>query len=394
MRAGGVRACASAAATTLAALGGALAVSRASAASPGEEAEFRAWARPPAQHDSAVDAVPAVDGELGDRARSGARGGRLTWALEPSGSFWAARGRMASADEDGPNPQRILLFGFGDTPAADRVRLDDSFLRVRFEDSRALRMDLVAGALDEPLRADVEPEGLVFARNVDLDGALVRSALYPREGTKITGTFGAFLLRDGAPKRTPKLFAGQLGFDTWLTDSLDLGVRASGYQYRSIDGGSSRGSDSSREDRARMGELFAYASFEGSDQWPVLLYGRALMNFGADSGDSGERSSSQSDSAYAVGLEAGSASKLLKLGVGYFRVEPRAMPLGLADRDFRSDFMNREGLRVTASRKFGASAELTLALFATETVRRDFGDFDLFPAADRKAQIGLRFSFY
>jgi hypothetical protein len=104
------------------------------------------------------------------------------------------------------------------------------------------------------------------------------------------------------------------------------------------------------------------------------------------------------DMAFGAGFEIGNASKLVRFGLGYFRVEANGVVAQFTDSDALEGFTNREGLVFFASRKLTASSELRLTLYDAEEIRDRGGPMGPFAMslvnADRKkAQVDLLFAF-
>ena len=147
------------------------------------------------------------------------------------------------------------------------------------------------------------------------------------------------------------------------------------------------------------------------DKWLVVVYflfvfgfgsyfGRYIKNFTADDGyctlfdtasgnalptdctgpgatvpaggvNVGEGLVDDDDTAWGVGVEAGSSTKWLKLGFGYFHIQTNAIMSMFGDSDLLDGFTNRQGWVAYGSRTVARNTELKLAYYTARHIESD-----------------------
>ena len=149
--------------------------------------------------------------------------------------------------------------------------------------------------------------------------------------------------------------------------------------------------------KARVGDLSAFVGTDLSANWPVMIYGRYVMNFTADSGSctlldndtDGEADDvrcdgtgmplfgaleervSDEDGAWTAGIELGSSEKIAKIGFAYFHVETNSVMSMFTDSNILDGFTNRRGWVIYGGRKLGPNTEFKFAYYKTNYIEND-----------------------
>jgi hypothetical protein len=292
--------------------------------------------------------------------------------------------RLASGASDLRSTNTSFGEGADDEFTPDGIFFDRAFVELVLQDDRRMQTKLIAGKVANPFVGKVGPDFVVFDNDINMEGAHLTTSFNLGENTKIHATLGSFVIDEVAAEGDPSLYGGQLGFET-KSGALSLGIRASTYQYRSLD--SNRGLAPARipafqsrafasgnlssafdDGKVRMGETFAYAQFGMSEAFPLLVYATAVKNFTADSQIINGIDVDEEDMAYGFGFELGSASRFVKLGIGYFRVEANSVIAQFTDSDLFDGFTNRQGFVLYASRKMGQNTEFRLTAFDSDDI--------------------------
>src|SRR5262249_13082890 len=148
-------------------------VSTAGAASD-DEPEITATARRPQPEVRA----PADLGPLGTAPRDRARRGPLDQESPSESLPWFTAWWTSLASGGGTSPGRGTAAAYAEF-ASERSASDGGRVKLQLQDWNVLSTSFVAGELDAPLSDSVEPELLVLGRSAALDGAYLRSSLYP-----------------------------------------------------------------------------------------------------------------------------------------------------------------------------------------------------------------------
>jgi hypothetical protein len=306
--------------------------------------------------------------------------------------------RLATGFGTGDPRGTNVSFGEGnnDEFSPDGIFFDRAFLELNLQDGERMKTQLVAGKLANPFLGKVGSDLLLFDSDLNLEGAHLTSSIRLDERTRLYGTVGGFIVDEVAADKDPKLVGGQVSIETKLTDGLSVGLRASTYQFRSLDTdfigvdsaavnpnaagamsavGNGNLPSAFDGEKSRFGETFAYVQMALADGWPLTVYGTLVKNFTADSEvlpvflDSGSNTVVDAvevdaeDLAYGFGFEVGDPVRFVKFTLGYFHVEANSVPGQFFDSDIFDGISNRRGYLFAAMRKVNPSTELRFAFF-------------------------------
>ena len=267
--------------------------------------------------------------------------------------------------------------------------------------SGTLETRLLLGKLENPFRWRNGWDGLIWDGDVTPEGAALIADWPLSEESRLFGRLGAFIADENSDTKDPKVFALQLGGTSRLRGGTELGLRASGYEWRSLDElfieDPSPSDDSAVElgnlrsafdGRARIAELSGFVRFSPRERWPGLLYGTWVRNFTADSAVIGGFDLDSEDTAWGVGLEVGRASALAKLGLGFFHIEANAVVAPFTDSDLFDGRTNRRGWMFYVSRDLVEGVSLKLEYLDSDSIENTGGGAGPFAEsiehADRK----------
>lgn len=324
--------------------------------------------------------------------------------------------RLASGNSGTSGDPRSTNVSFGeganDTFSPDGIFFDQAWLDVKIQDGDAFKLGFSVGKLANPYVAKNGIDSLIFDDDITLEGGYFTTLLRPSEPVSIYATLGAFILDedsvaqrtagDDAPSKDQKLLGFQVGTTMAPTDTLSFGLRASTFQFRSLDtafinaalsNGTSGGGNlpgafgedpvpmgatgraATLSGRARVGELFAYTDLKASEAWPIKLYTGYARNFSADSttfvsGASVIRVGDEND-AYIVGIEVGNPKQIALLGLAWSHVEANSVVSSLTESDFFDGFTNREGFSVYLLRELVKNIDLRMQYFDGREIEDD-----------------------
>jgi hypothetical protein len=302
--------------------------------------------------------------------------------------------------------------GSNDSFSPDGIFIDQAWLDVKIQDSDAFKLGFSAGKLANPYVAKNGFDSLIFDDDVTLEGGYFTALLRPSEPVSIYATLGAFILDedsvalrtagDDAPSKDQKLIGLQIGTTMNPSETVSFGLRASTFQFRSLDtpfitaalsNGTSGGGNlpgafgedpvpagamgraAQLNGRARIGEFFGYTDLKMSERWPVKLYTTLARNFSAEhttfvSGGSAVRIGKEDD-AWGVGLELGTTKQIALVGVAYFHVEANSVVSSITDSDFFDGFTNREGFAIYLGRELVKNIDLRFQYFDVREIEDD-----------------------
>ena len=276
---------------------------------------------------------------------------------------------------------------FGDSSAFDAedfgndaVSIDQAYLKLDLPTPAGmdLKTSFVAGKFGNPLVWKNSKDLVIWDSDITPEGLYLTSTWKPSEQTTLFGTLAYYIIDEDSSTKDPKLIALQLGGSTALADEVEVGLRGSWYEWRSLDDdfitrttafGSLPGAYDVDDQQAQVGELTAYARVEASEVWPVLLYAQFLRNFNAEADPLGL--AGQEDSGYGFGLEIGSSKKLFKAGFAYFHVEANATPALITDSDLFDSQTNREGFTAYFERVIFEKLTFKLTYFDGDEIEDD-----------------------
>lgn len=324
--------------------------------------------------------------------------------------------RIASGNSGSTGDLRSTNVSFGegtnDSFGPDGIFIDQAWLDVKINDSDAFKLGLTAGKVANPYIGKNGLDFLVFDNDINMEGGYFATVLRPSEPITFYGTLGGFVIDedsvplrtagDDAPSKDQKLIAAQLGTTMALGETASFGLRASSYQFRSLDtafitaavaNGTSGGGNlagafgedpppagatgraASLNGKARLGELFGYFDLKASETFPVKLFGTFVRNFTADSTTfvSGANTLTIDDEedAYGFGLEFGSAKKIALFGLAYYRVEANSVISSFTDSDLFDGFTNRKGFVAYVKREIVKNVDFGLTYFDGKEIEDD-----------------------
>lgn len=267
----------------------------------------------------------------------------------------------------------------------DDLRLDRAFAAIDLGRAAGIDAEFVGGKMPNPFRWKHGRDILLWDGDISPEGGALRLETELSESTSLFSNLAYFVDVENAVGADPKVIAGQLGLIRGFGDALEVGARASAYEWRSLDApfitraqatSQSGGNLTSAFDgRARIGEASAYLRYAGVERWPLLLYGTLARNFTADPAALGGFPLDDEQNAWLLGLEIGDSKRLARLGLGYARVEANSIVSLTTDSDMFDGFTNRKGWVAYASRSILQNTDLHVTLFRSEELL-DTGAFD------------------
>ncbi len=302
--------------------------------------------------------------------------------------------RIVSGDASARSTNQT--FGSGPDFDTDPLMLDQAFVSFRLPDTGyGMKTSLDFGKVVNPFRWSGVPDLLIWDADLTLEGASVRSNWKLSETAWLFGNAGGYIVEERSTDADPKVFGLQFGGGTRLNETTELGLRVSGYEWRSLDDSfitraKALGNlDGAFDGKARIAESSAYLRLDGSEAWPLLLHASVASNLTADSttAPSGIRAGKEND-AFAIGFEVGDPSKYFEFGASYFRYEANAVIAQFTESDPTDGLTNGEGFVLYVQRSLPGRANLKITLYDSDSLRsrgRATGPFAAsLPNRDRK----------
>ncbi len=260
----------------------------------------------------------------------------------------------------------------------DDIFIDRAFLEFTPDcNCDDLSYEITAGKVPNPFMWKNTRDLIVWDSDINPEGISATATYKPAEATTLFATLAAFIVDENSAGSDPKVVGLQLGGQTKLSDTVEVGGRASGYQWTSLDsmfittaatgGNISNGFGS----HAKIGETSAYAVFSCWDAWPVRLWGTFVRNFSADNATIGLFPIDQESDAHGFGIEVGSSKKYVKLGLGYYSVEANAVIASFTDSDLFDGFTNRHGWTLYGSKKLTKNTEVKASFFDSNDIQTE-----------------------
>lgn len=280
--------------------------------------------------------------------------------------------RLASGESDHRSTNRTL--GRDDDFGPDEIFIDRAFLSLHAPGSwlpEGASLDLEVGKVPNPFLWDAGKDYMLWDHDISPEGVSVQLGLGAADGLRVFGNAGYMIADENGTSKDPHVLGLQGGALLTLSEALELGARASWYDWSSVDpafvgrvdGQGGTVVASGLGDAFSTGELAAYLRFGGIQDWPVLLYGHFARNF-ADTetipGTGGE------DDGWGIGVEVGDKRKYVKLGAGYYRLEANFWPAQFTDSDLFDGRTNRQGWTVYGGRQILPDTDLNVTLFLSE----------------------------
>ncbi len=309
--------------------------------------------------------------------------GRYRIRLNASGEVndWvSAHLRLASGDDP---VSTNVSFGEGGSPfEPDPITIHRAFIRVTpFAGDRealgGLRTIIEVGRVGMPYTWDFGKDFLLWDGDINLGGTTLKADYLVNENLTLFGNTGYYIIDENSSTSDPHMFHVQVGAHASPAEKVKIGSRLTYFTFRSVNSGflttgSSFGNigaflaDSASGDSGiDVGEIAAYLEFSGIEGWPILVYGSYARNFDARA----IPSAGKENEAWGVGAEIGDKRRLVRLGVGYFRLEANAFPAFAVDSDLFDSRTNRKGFAVYASRELRKNMDLNVTLFASDAIR-------------------------
>ncbi len=322
--------------------------------------------------------------------------------------------RLASGPSNVAGSPRSVNQSLGESPDfdSDPIRLDRAYLEYALPKTRfGLVSKLEAGKTGNPFVWDRTPDFLVWDSDLQLEGGALRTSLELSETLRLFGNAAVYLAEERDTDADPKVFGVQLGGSARLSESLELGLRLSGYDYRSleepemattatfIDRAMMSGNLSGAFDsKARLGETTLYLKLSAWANWPMTLYASQVINFTADPTIVGGIRAGEENDAFSFGLEAGDPARLLRVGIGFFQVEANSVIAQFTDADPLDARTNGKGWTLYLVRILRPGVQLRLVYYDSDSLRNRGGTAGPFAASlpnrDRKrVQTDLVLSF-
>ena len=322
--------------------------------------------------------------------------------------------RLASGPSNVSGSPRSVNQSLGESPDfdSDPIRLDRAYLELALpKTSFGLVSRLEAGKTGNPFLWDRTPDFLVWDSDLQLEGGALRTSLDVNESLRLFGNAAVYVAEERDSDADPKVFGAQLGASARLTESLEVGLRVSGYEWRSLEepampttptfiqrsmtGGNLIGAFDSR---ARLGESTVYLKVSALADWPVMLWASQVINFTADPTIVGGIRAGEENDAFGFGIEAGDPTRFIRAGIGFFHVEANSVLGQFTDADPLDGRTNGEGFTFYLTRILRPGVQLRLVYYDSDSLRSRGGTAGPFAASianrDRKrVQTDLVLSF-
>jgi hypothetical protein len=282
-----------------------------------------------------------------------------------------------TSDPDRARENRTTNVTLGDEEDFDYdpIYIDRVYAEFLLPETSGIASKLHGGKIPNPFIWKHGKDFLVWDKDVNPEGFAFMAQRPLSERTRLFFNVGYFIADENATSKDPKVTAAQLGGTTRLSDDIEVGLRFSAYEWRSLDddfvtrAGARGNLPSAFDGGATIGDVGAFARFTSWDAWPLELYGTFVKNFEADSATIGGISVDEEDEALGLGFELGSSKKWVKLGVGYFRLEANSVIAQFTDSDLFDGLTNRRGWLLYASRRLAPGVELKLEFFDSDSIK-------------------------
>lgn len=279
---------------------------------------------------------------LGDERNTRTRGQlrlRLRGSAEVNQYFDMQVG-VTTVNNNNPGRRKNVDWGKPADGAPDDVRFDQIFATIHPLGDDPLpwglgQVEVVLGKFNPPFRSDVGKDQLVWDPTLTLDGVALEWVYQPVSNVEIAtqGSFFQFEVAQEPPN--PRMFAMQV-VPTWdVNDWLALSVSPTIYAYQKVENERDEfrrdGSDFGNipegltdDDSITITDVRATATVTAIEKWPVVVYGRYLHNFSAESNSN--FNAGKEDDAFSVGMSIGDPHEWFEIGGGFMRLEANAVP--------------------------------------------------------------------
>ena len=286
--------------------------------------------------------------------------------------------RLASG-EGGGNSTNTSFGRPGTDFDPDPIFIDQAWIQAKLPDCGCgLETTLTAGKVGNPyLWKHGMGDAVAFDSDFTPEGAYLRTAWEPSEGSELSAIVGGFILEEDSSEADPKLIATQLRGETSLGGGISTGAKATWYEWRSLGANNDAfimrslgfGNLSSAFDgRARVLDFQGFATL-ADEVWPTTLYGVYARNTGADSALLNGFAIDDEDTAWGAGIEVGDSKQWLELGFGWFHVEANSVVASFTDSDLFDGFTNREGWTIYGSKQIAKNTTFQFSYFDDDEIR-------------------------
>jgi Putative porin len=302
--------------------------------------------------------------------------------------------------------------------AFDTVYFDRVYAQFKLPDPGVgLASTLTVGKMPNPYLWKNGMDKIVWDDDITPEGVALTTTYSPSENVKLFATGGLFIELQSSTHTDPKLWAFQTGGSLKLQQAVEVGARASYYDWRALSNDPNTASQpgffsrsqslgnliSAFDPDMRIIESSGYVSWKGLEDWPMIFWGTWAQNLAANAAVvSGVRVGSN-DQAYGFGAEAGDAKAFLRFGVAWQHVEANAVPALYTDSDMFDGLTNREGWSLYGFRELWTNTEVRLSLWNEKPIKTTAsgtgtGPFNISTSTDSQAyryrmQADLNFKF-
>lgn len=296
--------------------------------------------------------------------------------------------RLASSqgNANGVGDPRSSNISFGNQPdfAPGQIYIDRANLELKAPSSwiplerGSASLDL--GKIGNPFVWKPIRDLMLWDPDISPEGAALRVSGEAAQGLDLFFNGGWLIDQENAASKDPYLLGAQLGGSFQVSKTLLLGARTTWYGFRALNqnficrgatGANCNGtpgptasggnipdgvSTATNGGQMNVGELGAYLTWKGFENWPVTLWGDVGQNF---TGRSSARLGHGSESlAWSTGLAVGDKSKLIELGLAYFWVEANAFPSQFVESDWIDGRTNHRSLVFWTLKRLFANTDL------------------------------------
>ncbi len=302
--------------------------------------------------------------------------------------------RVASGTA-GDNRSTNETFGQEDDFGPDPIFIDQAYIELAMPKrflAEGTTVKSIIGKQANPFLWKYGKDFMIWDNDITPEGVALQVTGAPFENVSLFGNAGYFIADENAATEDPHVLGVQAGFGVSPLPCLELGGRASYYDWESLnaafmDRSANDGSiipDTDTNDY-KVVELAGYAKIKTFEQWPILLYGQFAQNFDApDVAGNGNQ-----DQGWGGGIEIGDKKRVM-IGAGYYYLEANFSPAQYTDSDLFDGFTNRKGFLVYAAREIFANTELGMTFFSGDAIE-DGAAFDIGTATGTTPTSAERF---
>ena len=320
---------------------------------------------------------------------------------------------LASGDDDPRSTNQTL--GDGDDFDTDDIRFDLAYATLTpFPDGELPRVEdgylaVDVGKVKNPfIWKALGFDALLVDNDVNPEGASLR--IKGKAGpVDLFANSGVYVIDEEGAGKDPKLLGGQLGGSLEVARHVSFGARGTLYHFFSLDdafyaraamsagpggtGGNLADGIARRNGSIQVAETSAFLELGTWELVPVLFFASYAHNLSARSSlvFPGE---SREDDAWALGVFAGDAKQLVRLGFAWVHVEANAFPSMFLDSDLLDGTPNREGYMAVVERQLFDGVTLTLKGFSSTRIEGGVAHANSGPGSDRlRGQADMVFAF-